>query len=142
LKNKEAHILLVENDPLVVTNLLHAFEVLGIENPVHVATTGKEALDMVQGKVKTALSPTPKIILLDLGLPEMCGLRFLEELRKDDKLRPCCVFVITGPGSDQEILKAYDFNVAGFLLKPVNYTSLQEMVATLQSYWDLIELPN
>ncbi|GAB2534880.1 response regulator [Rufibacter soli] len=142
MKNREAHILLVENDPQVVSNLLHAFKALGIDNPVHVVTNCREALERVQGKGDAALSPIPKIILLDLDLPEMNGLHVLEALRKEAKWRASCVFVITGSSTNQQILQAYDFNVAGFIKKPVQYASIQEMVATLQSYWNLIELPN
>jgi CheY-like chemotaxis protein len=142
LKNREAHILLVENDPQVVSNLLHAFKALGIDNPVHVVTNCREALERVQEKGDAALSPIPRIILLDLDLPEMNGLHVLEALRKEARWRASCVFVITGSSTNQQILQAYDYNVAGFIKKPVQYASIQEMVATLQSYWNLIELPN
>lgn len=113
-----------------------------MENPLHVAPNGKVALDMLLGRGMPALSPVPQIILLDLDLPEMTGLDFLTELRKNHFLKACLVFVMTGQGNRQDILHAYELNVAGYILKPFQYASFKETIDTLHSFWSLIELPH
>ncbi|MBA9079461.1 MULTISPECIES: response regulator [Rufibacter] len=143
MKNKQTHILLVEDNPLDVANILRAFKAQGIENPVHVAGTGKDALSMLLGTGNTnALVPTPKIILLDLNLPGMGGLDFLKALRQEESLKACSVFVMTASDTTKDVVEAYDLNVAGYLVKPIQYESLLEMISVLNSFWDLIELPN
>ncbi|ALJ00306.1 response regulator [Rufibacter tibetensis] len=142
MNSKHAHILLVEDDPVDVATTKRAFQAKGVENPIHVAPNGKVALDMLLGRGMTALSPIPQIILLDLNLPEMGGLEFLKELRKNPQLKACSVFVMTGQGSSQDLLEAYDLNVAGYIVKPLQYSSFVEKIGTLQSFWNLIELPN
>ncbi|RNI22717.1 response regulator [Rufibacter latericius] len=141
MKTTNAHILLVEDDPEDVASTKRAFHAKGIGNPIHVAPNGKVALDMLQGRNRPALTPTPHIILLDLELPEMGGIEFLKLLRQDPKLKSCSVFVMTGQNSEKNVLEAYDLNVAGYIVKPIKYDSFLEAIATLHSFWNLIELP-
>jgi CheY-like chemotaxis protein len=142
VKNKQTPILLVEDDPLDVANILRAFKVQGIENPVHVAHDGQSALRLLQSPEMDVLTPLPKIILLDLNLPHMGGLELLKEIRKDVKLKACSVFVMTASVAEKDVLDAYNLNVAGYIQKPIQYESFLEMITTLNSFWDLIELPN
>lgn len=132
----------MEDDPQDVASTKRAFHSQGIDNPVHVARNGKVALDMLKGRDLPALNPIPRIILLDLDLPEMGGLAFLAELRKDPLLKACSVFVITGQGSHRDLLQAYDLHVAGFIVKPFQYSSFVDIISTLNTFWNLIELPN
>nr|WP_225986592.1 response regulator [Rufibacter sp. LB8] len=133
--------MLVEDDQVDVANVLRAFKAQGIENLVQVAADGREALELLQQQQAMA-KPLPKIILLDLNLPHMNGLEFLQEIRKDDHLKACSVFVMSSSTTEQDLLAAYELNVAGYIQKPVLYESFLEMVTTLNSYWNLIELPN
>ncbi|QHL86129.1 response regulator [Nibribacter ruber] len=140
--NKNTPILLVEDDPLDVENIKRAFAAQGIENIVHVARTGNEALALLLSQTAEAQSPTPRIILLDLNLPEMGGLEFLQAIRKNPALRSCSVFVMTSSKDEQDVVMAYDLNVAGYIVKPIRNGSFKEAIATLNSFWELIELPN
>lgn len=143
VKNKQAHILLVEDDPVDIVSIKRAFKAQKIATPLHVATSGTSALNLLRGgNGVLALSPTPKIILLDLKLPGMDGLEFLKELRQDTALCASSVFVMTGSKSMRDVLEAHDLNVAGYILKPISYESVLEMVSILNSFWELIELPN
>lgn len=125
-----------------VATTKRAFQAQGVDNPIHVAPNGKVALDMLLGRGTSALSPVPRIILLDLNLPEMGGLEFLKEIRRNPVLKSCSVFVMTGTNSTQDLHDAYDLNVAGYIVKPLHYSTFVQKIATLQSFWNLIELPN
>ena len=52
-------------------------------------------------------------MLLDLNMPRMGGIEFLEELRRDKSLRSTLVFVMTTSGAEDDRSRAYDKNVAG-----------------------------
>ena len=71
----------------------------------------------------------------------MGGLEFLQELRADDNLRSTPVVVLTTSNQDLDRIKAYNLNVAGYILKPVTFTNFAELMATLNKYWALCELP-
>jgi CheY-like chemotaxis protein len=82
-----------------------------------------------------------RLILLDLNMPKMNGIEFLEALRADPDLSNTPVVVLTTSNDDQDKLDAYTYNVAGYLLKPVTFSSFCERMATLDKYWSLVEMP-
>lgn len=133
---------MVEDDPLDVENIQRAFKCLGMENKIYVASNGNIAMDMLLGTCLDAPSPVPQIIILDLNLPGMTGLEVLKAIRSDASLRACSVFVMTSSQDEKDVLNAYNLNVAGYIVKPLQYGSFTETVATLNSFWELIELPN
>ncbi len=137
------NILLVEDDEVDVMNVKRAFKKVNITNPLHLATNGIEALAMLRnsdGK-PPEVPMDRRLILLDLNMPKMGGIEFLQELRSDPQLRPTPVVVMTTSNQDKDRVEAYNLNVAGYLLKPVTFANFIELMATLNKYWTLCELP-
>jgi CheY-like chemotaxis protein len=136
--DKLINILLVEDDLVDVKNVERALRKNNVANPLFVAGNGLEALEMLRsGRV-----PGPRrLVLLDLNMPKMNGIEFLQELRKDPELSRITVVVLTTSNDDRDKLAAYDHHVAGYLLKPVTFTNFVEVMATLNKYWSLVELP-
>ena len=135
---KSLNILLVEDDQVDVMNVRRAFEKNRITNPLYVAGDGLEALEMLRaGKVPRER----RLVLLDLNMPRMNGIEFLRELRADPALHLTPVVVLTTSDDERDKIKAYDLNVAGYLLKPVTFTNFVEAMAALNKYWTLVELP-
>ncbi len=142
MQDNKISILLVEDDEVDVMNIQRAFKKNHITNPVHVAGNGLEALAMLRGlDGREKLTPAPKIILLDINMPKMNGIEFLTELRTDPELRAISVFVLTTSDEEKDRVAAYDMNVAGYILKPVEPGKFMEAVKTLDVFWSLIELP-
>ena len=137
LQDKPIQILLVEDDQVDIMNVKRAFSKQGIGNPLHIASNGLEALDMLRGP--NALDPLPQIILLDINMPKMNGLEFLRELRNDEALRGLIVFVLTTSNQDKDKREACDLNVAGYIIKPVDFQAFLTTVSTLHDYWNLIQ---
>jgi CheY-like chemotaxis protein len=132
------NILLIEDDDVDVMNVKRAFEKNRILNPLYVAWNGLEGLAMLrEGKVPQAR----RLILLDLNMPGMSGIEFLRELRADPKLRPTPVVVLTTSGDEKDRIDAYDFHVAGYLRKPVEFPRFMELTAALNKYWTLVDIP-
>jgi CheY-like chemotaxis protein len=136
--NKTLHILLVEDDEVDVLNVRRAFDKNKITNPLYVAPNGLEALGMLrEGQVPSRR----RIILLDLNMPRMNGIEFLRELRRDAQLRATPVVVLTTSNAERDKVEAFDLNVAGYLVKPVTFPSFVELMATLNKYWTLVDIP-
>jgi CheY-like chemotaxis protein len=137
------NILLVEDDELDVMNVQRAFKKNNIRNPLFVAGDGVEALKMLRGGdgVAAVIPATRRIILLDLNMPKMGGIEFLRELRADPSLAPTTVIVLTTSDEERDKVEAYKLNVAGYILKPVTLQAFVEIMATLNKYWTVSELP-
>lgn len=143
MEERVVNILLVEDDEVDVMNITRAFQRSNITNPLYVAGNGIEALEMLRGTdgSKPIIPDTRRIILLDINMPKMNGIEFLNELRKDPKLAPTPVVVLTTSDEDQDRIEAYKLNVAGYILKPVTFSSFAEVMAALNRYWTLCEMP-
>lgn len=138
MSDRMLNILLVEDDQVDVMNVKRAFERNRILNPLQVASDGIQALEMLRNG---EIPMSRRIILLDLNMPRMNGIEFLRELRADPELRLTPVIVLTTSNDERDRVEAYNLNVAGYLLKPVTFVNFVELMATLNKYWSLVELP-
>jgi CheY-like chemotaxis protein len=138
VQERMTSILLVEDDDVDVMNVRRAFERNRILNPLHVASDGIEALEVLRSGT---MGDNRRIVLLDLNMPRMNGIEFLRELRADPVLRVTPVVVLTTSNDDRDRVEAYNLNVAGYLLKPVTFVDFAELMAALNRYWTLVELP-
>jgi CheY-like chemotaxis protein len=134
-------ILLVDDDKVDVMAVKRSFRALKIANPVLEARNGIEALERLRGQNGYEKMPSPCLVLLDLKMPCMGGIEFLEELRRDDELRGTVVFVMTTSSADDDRARAYDKNVAGYVLKHRPGQSFLEAISMLEHYWRVIEFP-
>jgi len=132
------NILLVEDDDVDVMNVRRAFQRAHVSNPLHVASNGLEALDMLRGD---SIPLGRRLVLLDLNMPRMNGIEFLREVRADTELRSLPVVVLTTSNDERDKVDAYNLNVAGYLLKPVTFADFVELMAALNKYWMLVEMP-
>ncbi|MEM1205656.1 MAG: response regulator [Acidobacteriota bacterium] len=130
-------LLLVEDDEVDVLTVKRALRDLGISNSLLVAGNGEDALSLLRDPA----TPRPSLILLDLNMPRMNGIEFLREGRRDATLRGIPVVVLTTSNQDQDIFEGFDLNVAGYMLKPVDYKKFVEVMRAIDSYWTLSELP-
>ena len=84
----------------------------------------------------------PSLILLDLNMPRKSGIEALKEIKSDASLRTIPVIVLTTSKAEEDILRTYDLGVNSFIVKPVTFDSLVELVKELGKYWfQLVELP-
>lgn len=141
MRDKAMNILLVDDDEVDIIAVKRAFEKNKITNPLHVARNGVEALALLRGNGTPSITPKPRIILLDLNMPQMNGIDFLKELRTDPQFKDVIVIVLTTSNEERDIIEAYKLNVAGYILKPVSMSKFIEAIALLDMYWTLSELP-
>jgi CheY-like chemotaxis protein len=132
------NILLVDDDSVDVMNVQRAFKKNNITNPMWVCGNGIEALELLRNET---IPPARRLILLDLNMPKMNGIEFLRELRSDPKLAGVSVVVLTTSTDEQDRVDAYHLNIAGYLRKPVEFADFVSLMAVLNKYWTLVELP-
>jgi CheY-like chemotaxis protein len=142
IENLMLNILLVEDDEVDIMTVKRAFKKGNITNPLYLAGNGIEALALLRGNPgqPSLIPPERRLILLDLNMPKMNGLEFLHELRSDPAIRHIPVVVLTTSNEERDRVQAYDFNVAGYILKPVTFNTFVELMITLNKYWTLCEM--
>ncbi len=128
-------ILLVEDDHNDVLLIKRAFQKVKIANPIIVLNDGEQAISYLAGREPFVERPLPMLVLLDLKLPRKSGHEVLEWLRQQQTLKRLPVVVLTASSESSDINRAYDLGANSYLVKPVTFDALVEMVKTLNLYW-------
>jgi len=137
-------ILYVEDNPLDIELTLEALKENKIANPIAVVRDGIEALKYLrcEGPFKDRQAKNPSMILLDLKMPRMDGLEFLAIVKKDAKFKSIPVIMLTASHEEKDLIKGYDLGVNAYVVKPIDFTSLIDIVKQLGIFWLIInELP-
>jgi CheY-like chemotaxis protein len=107
------HILIVDDDEVDVMEVRKALSRSQRAGEVRIARDGAEALNLLRaGEI-----PGPRLILLDLHMPRMNGIAFLQALREDPKLKDERVFVLTTSREEKERAAVEALQVEQFLYK-------------------------
>ncbi len=142
MKHAQMTFLLVEDNELDVEKIQRGLARLRIDNPVIRARNGYEALDVLRGVDGTPPLGMPYIILLDLNMPKMNGIEFLQEIRRDPTLAGAPVFVLTTSDRSQDIEDAHRHNICGYIVKPMGVKDMVTALGALKTYLDLCEFPS
>ncbi|MCU7922457.1 MAG: response regulator [Candidatus Thiodiazotropha sp. (ex Dulcina madagascariensis)] len=135
--SKDETILLVEDDRVDIMTVQRALKKNKISNPLRIARTGLEALDILRGgDGLEKLSPPPALILLDLNLPKMSGIEFLQELRKDPALQGLRIIVLTSSNEPKDRAAAFEYEVDDYIVKPHSFDEFTRAMATILALWD------
>lgn len=130
-------ILHIEDDPNDTLLFEHACRKAGVPFSLQAVSDGDQAIAYLRGidcfsdRVK---HPLPKLILLDLKMPRLSGFDVLTWLRDDDVLRQVPVVVLTSSNHDADVKRAYDLGAKSYLVKPVGFEALVELVKTLPAF--------
>lgn len=114
-------------------------------NDVRFVENGEELMEYLRREGKYAApaeAPRPGLILLDLNMPRKDGRTVLKEIKSDPVLRQIPVVVLTTSKADEDIYKSYDLGVNSYIVKPVTFEALVDILQTLEKYWfEIVELP-
>jgi len=134
-------VLLVDDDDVATEGVLRSFKKLGIHCNTVIAEDGLVALEILRRQHPTRQLSGPFLVLLDLNMPRMDGFQFLEALRKDPLLKRTVVFVLTTSARDTDRARAYNENVAGFMVKSAVGPQFSLLASFLDKYSASVCLP-
>ena len=139
-------ILLIEDNLNDVELALRALKKSGIANNIIVVDDGEDALDFIYCRNKydhRKPNDKPKVILLDLKLPKVDGLKVLKIIKNDDEKKMIPVIVLTSSDQEKDMIESYKFGVNSYIQKPVDFDQFVEAVKQIGMYWLLLnKLPN
>jgi CheY-like chemotaxis protein len=142
---KPITILMADDDPDDRLLTADALKEARLINDIRFVENGEELLDYLRRTGKFAApadAPRPGLILLDLNMPRKDGRAVLRDLKQDAELRTIPVVVLTTSKDDEDVYRSYDLGVNSYIVKPVTFEALVDILQTLEKYWfEIVELP-
>ena len=90
-----------------------------------------------------ASSPRPGLILLDLNMPLKDGREALQEMKADPRFRSIRVVIMTTSQAEEDIAYSYSLSASSYIMKPVTFDGLLEVIRVLGKYWlEIVQLPD
>ena len=135
MMERPIEVLVVEDNEADVHLTTTALRDARITNRVHVVADGEQAIAFLNHEGAYADAPRPDLVLLDLNVPKKDGFQVLEEMRADSHLKTIPVIVVSGSERNIDIARAYDLQIAGYLVKPLNVDEYFTAIRALKELW-------
>ena len=145
IDNERITILMADDDPDDRLLVRDAFDEIRLANPLVFVEYGIGLMDYLHRRgeyAHLAGTPLPGLILLDLNMPKKDGREALKEIKSDPALRTIPIVVLTTSNAEEDILRTYDLGTNSFIVKPVTFDKLVEIIRKVTQYWlEIVRLP-
>lgn len=131
------NILLIEDDMIETMKLQRTVSKNKLKHNITEVKNGEEAFKKLR-----STGELPDIILLDLNMPRMSGIEFLEILKSDDVLKYLPTIILTTSENRADLLKCYELGIAGYIIKPLKYEDYEMKLMKTLEYWSINEFVN
>lgn len=143
------NILIVDDEADEAELIMRALEDQKVADAVTVVRDGEEALAHFFGPDAQS-RPLPDLVLLDLRLPKIDGIDVLAKLRAEDRTKFLPIVIFSASGDQRDFRRCYELCANSYVVKPVEYGRLRDVVGAVARYWLTInespaskpELPN
>jgi CheY-like chemotaxis protein len=123
-------ILLVDDDCVDAMVVKRVLKDLGITDELVWAVDGEEAL----AYLRNPEDGTPYVILLDLNMPRMNGIEFLQAVKADDRLRTIPIMIVTTSEQPEDLAKSFELGAAAYIVKSSSYGEFRRRMRTIERY--------
>ena len=116
---------------------MHAIKKYHLADRVVRLRDGQEALDYFFGAraAEARRNGMPRLVLLDINVPKVSGLEVLRQLRARIQTSILPVIFLTSSAEANDLHRAYELNVSGYIVKPVNFEKFVEAIREIGMYW-------
>ncbi len=131
-------ILYMEDEENDVMMLQFALKRLGISNPFKALKNGEEALAYLKGTGQygdRTQYPIPGLILLDMNIPRVSGMKVLEWIRQQSQFASLPVVIYTSSELPAEIEKARQLGANDYIVKPSGMEKIMSAVQKIKDRW-------
>ena len=133
--DKILKVMLIEDDMIEIMKLNRTIGKLKLKHTIIEANNGEEALELLSEK-----DNLHDIILLDLNMPKINGIEFLNILKNDESLKYIPTVILTTSNNHKDLHECFKIGVSGYVLKPLKYEVYVEKIEKILSYWSINEL--
>jgi len=119
------------NKILVVddSKLMHKiYEVMLRQYPIVYAIDGRDALDKLEADSEIDL------VLLDINMPKMNGIEFLDELRAREAWTDLPVIIISTEGKEEDTVRGLEAGANAYIKKPFRSEEILEIIAKTRAH--------
>lgn len=140
---EQVEILLVEDNENDAELTMRGLKKGGLANRVMWVKNGELALDYLfrRGIYAEREDASPRLVLLDLKMPGMDGIEVLKAVKADERTRRIPIVMMTSSQEETDVERSYDLGVNSYVVKPVDFTSVADVVRQAGYYWLAINRP-
>ena len=134
----DQYILLVEDDPNDTLLIKRAFQKADLGEILKSVSDGDQAIEYLSGTnefADRARFPLPFLVLLDLKMPSTDGFQVLQWVRAQRDFKRLLVVVLTSSNLQTDVDRAYDLGANSYLVKPVEFNEMVNMILRFEAYW-------
>ena len=134
LLEESSKVLLVEDDPNHAHLISRTLSEVCLNAPL-VAETGEAALrffDLADGQES---GTQPRLVVLDLHLPDMSGLDVLRAIRSRPELRTMPVVILSAEQNDSVVTSCLEAGANAFVTKAADYEQFRSSIRRLGVFW-------
>ncbi len=134
---EQVEILLVEDNERDAELTMRALKKGGLANKLLWVKDGQQALDYLfrQGEFAGREDVVPRLVLLDLKMPRVDGIEVLKLVKAQDATKRIPVVVMTSSQEEKDLAQTYDLGVNSYIVKPVDFAVVAEIVRQAGYYW-------
>ncbi|MBN8215021.1 MAG: response regulator [Spirochaetes bacterium] len=136
--NEDNLILMIDDSAEDYEFAKKSFHKAGLNSVILHINNGKEGLDYLLRRGKYAAEkekPLPRMILLDINMPDMDGLEVLKAVKQDRNLQVIPVIMLSSSVEGKDIKQAYELGADSYIAKPVSINGLFRAIEMLKNYW-------
>lgn len=142
LSTEPTRILLVEDDPNDIELVQIALRDCNFLSQMDVVSDGEQALHYLLGRDgETPTRPLPRLVLLDLKLPKVNGIRVLQTLRAHPRTRKLVIVAMTSSQEDSDLNACYDLGINSYIVKPLDFQQFFNVAQQVGLYWMQLNKP-
>jgi two-component system response regulator len=122
--------LVIEDNTDDIEMMRRVLEKIGVTEQVRVARDGAEALEYLfgdNGSARPEVLSSLRLILLDLDLPKVPGLRVLYQIKTHASTRHIPVVILTVSRKEPDLIQGFMMGISDYLIKPPNPDRLAEI---------------
>jgi two-component system, response regulator len=122
MNDKDADILLVEDNPGDATLIIMAIRKTSPMKKVIWLQDGEKALDFIlnDDEIKSRIDGKKNlVVLLDLSLPKISGIEVLKKLRSSPNARNLDITILTGSKKESDLVESYGYGVKTYINKEI-----------------------
>ncbi len=115
-------VVIIEDEPFIIEALTFLLENEGLV--VRSISDGANAIDFI-------IKSKPNLVILDIMLPNVSGMKILEDIRSMDEISNLPVLMLTAKGQKKDQRAAEEAGVSKFMTKPFDNQELIENVKAM-----------
>ncbi|MEX2158005.1 MAG: response regulator [Dehalococcoidia bacterium] len=134
-QNQTLPVLLVEDNEIDIAITQRMIARSAPDIALSVARGGAQALEVLFDRTQ----PAPRLVLLDLGLPDVGGQEVLRRIKDHLELSIVPVAVLTGAPGERVMMDCLRLGGNMFFVKPIAASDVRNLVTAVRRYWEVME---